>query len=220
MDDIIPQLTHYRVNGNKYGELVWLTSLRGSVAMFDKFSWCARTVEKSVTNWGGALTDAGVNPDHYVGIKVPYWNTIGTFGFERRDHLPPDPPDLIIFNTTDHYDDTAIQKIHSAHPGAIVKIVHGPVGTLNNDQTWLYSETISRQRFSVDPLFFDQFGPFEYVTDRATLQHIRDVISHDQRPRFSQNFVDCWDDQTSFAFINWAADDMADPLIINQPPPE
>jgi hypothetical protein len=195
--------THFRANAEKRGTFLRILETYGAAAMHEKFSWCVEHVPRPMTDWNAALDAKGLPAEHFVGIGVPYWHELGTFGFERRDGAPDDLPPLVIFSIGELYDAAAVAAIIESRPGPHPPVFHGQVATFDDNQTWIYGEAAGTHRDNVDDGFIDLFKPHEYVTDASRVRQILEFAAPTVLAGLAPTFLDNWNEADSFMLVHF-----------------
>jgi hypothetical protein len=197
---------HLRANAEGRGSPFSLQDAAvGIERMQSKFSWCLREVDFPIVDWHKTLAPLGLDAAHYkhtISIPVP----LGKPGSGRIDGLRRRPgadaklPELLFVTNLDDEVETAKRVQRGWGAEAVVLKAEYVRGSVR--ETVVYGEEIGYQQNEVEPVFYSEFPPSEYIVDIDRVRRIHELTLETGKETFAAEFLDTWDDETSFVYVS------------------
>jgi hypothetical protein len=205
-------LYHYKVNDQRRGDVLTIHECTGARDMHRRFSWAVVIVQQERTDWHATLAARGFDSDHFVEgaalvtIDKVTGKVVGRYAFKRAEGAPRDLPEALVFDDRRQdgiWDDLMTAVIPSRQPGSEAITFHGPLITGRVPEPSVFCAQVGYQRKGVTKEFYDQFPPDEYVTALDRVRRIHDLAQDEYAHQFQEEFLDNWDERTSFVLVSW-----------------
>jgi hypothetical protein len=202
---------HLRANADGRGYPFSLQDeIVGTERMQSKFAWCLRVVDLPITDWHRTLAALGLDAEHYkhtISIPVPSGKPRSgqkgrIDGLRRRPGANAKLPELLFVTNLD--DDVEVAKRVGLGRGwaaeAVVLKAEYVLGSVR--ETVVYGEEIGHQQKEVEPVFYSEFPPSEYIVDIDRVRRIHQLTLETSKETLASEFLDTWNDETSFVFVS------------------
>ena len=144
--------------------------------------FAALAIEKTNTyiDWAQTFARRSLNADHYTMGMMSSSGDGTEYVFYRSTEAPPDLPERVSFSDNPGCEDlVTFQKVDRVVPCV----------------------EAGYQRKSVRQAFYQEFAPWETITDRARVERIHALTLPDSQPAFKAQFLDNWEDDKSFVVV-------------------